>query len=167
MLINTKLIKNIFRITVSIVILVTFAYFHPINETMSCDSNYLCKIEHNYFNLFKKTSSFKLFPNSTISNIEKPRPFSKIASSRMYLIYDNNAPFIYYYKEEGYQKYYDYLFNLEKERFEQYIKNPVNGYIVSSSANKDSLIMFLVLFIFVLLPLFIKFYLDNYFEKKK
>ena len=166
MLIDTKLIKNIFRITVSIVILVTFTYFHPTYETMNCDSNYSCKIEHNYFNLFKQTSSFKLFPNSTISNIEKPG-IGRIATSRMYLIYDNNAPFIYYYKEEGYYKYYNYLFNLEKERFEQYIKNPVNGYIVSSSANKDSLIMFLVLFIFVILPLFIKFYLDNYFENKK
>ena len=137
---------------------IIFAYFHPTKETMICNENYECKITHEYFGLIKCNHKQNINNKTTLYYKDIPLAFKNTTWHHLYLTYDNNAPFIYYWNHQSSHKDIDYAFMIEQKRFNEYLINSQIKYKVYSEAN-TSFWMY-ILMLFVLSPYLIKLYLE-------
>lgn len=126
-------------------IFIATIYFHPTSEQMFCNSEYDCKITHEYFHILKFNEDIKLNKDSTFSYIIDYRRNLK----KLHLIYDNKRPFVYYFDSD-----YDieYVIQNEINNFNSYKTHPQSNYIVKSAADSflfylwfiGSLVLFLI-----------------------
>lgn len=142
-------------------------YFHPTKETMYCNSNYSCTIEHEFLNTIKIKNSITLNANSTISEevfnasggLYKIRVRDKY-KSKIYI--DNYNPFIMYYNISVPRVYSEFNknknFYIVESEFKNYLQNPNNNFEISSDANSIysycitimSIIVIVIIYIFLL-----------------
>ncbi len=136
-----------------IVVLLSFfwiVYFHPTRETMVCNEQFNCRIEHEFFNKFVFTRYLKL---NLYSNIELKKTSNFYHEKDTVRIkYDGKDPFIVYVLRSPFgidNSEFNEFYQNEYNKFLAYKKNPKNGYIIQSYA--DLYLLFESLFVFFLL----------------
>lgn len=126
-----------------IILFILMSYFHPSSETLVCDSNYSCTVEHTYFNHIKFSNHISFKPDyitcKNATRREGRRRYGLYTSRRRYGLYtriilnDNlgnkTKPFIYYYKEGS------SICESEKQYFNSYIAKPENKFVLESSCD--------------------------------
>ena len=157
------MIKKSILYSFCLCLLCVFTYFHPTKEYMVCNDQYECKITHKYFGFIQFHDKLNL--NSKSFLWQKVIPVGGYNSIwyHSYLEYDNISPFVYYWNCQSYQKDINYVFNIEQKRFNEYLLNPQTKYEVGSEANIWHNLIYIIIFI----PLMLRLFLDEYFERKK
>lgn len=149
---HKKLIINIsFQLVIWLTIFVLICYFHPTKETMFCNENKICTIKQEFLYKFTTVKTIKVDTSTKIIKSIKFIPGQRINGSyRLHILYDNIKPFIYY---NAYNRFddteLDTVYNLEKVKFDSYIKSSGGKYTVNSSSTYKDLNIFLI-FYFVL-----------------
>ena len=129
------------------------SYFHPTNESMFCDKGLSCTVQRTYFNVFHlNIKNIKLDANSSIDYITRKYDIpmrSNPPSYRIYFVYDNISPFVYYsFTSSNYNDIYiTNRLSMEHKKFLHYIANPEEGYLVKSKANIASLNLSIILYV--------------------
>ncbi len=150
--------------------LLFFAYLIPSKEIVTCDSNYSCTIKKEYLNSFETKKEIKISQNSTFSYKAIYVPiFTKERHERYHFNKkDNYILLTYIDKHRLFRLYKDCYSNKEdleysasniQKDFQKYLKNPQNGFQISSFTN------IIFLYIFVAIVLFSVFYF--YFKTKR
>ena len=136
-----------------IVVLLSFfwiVYFHPTRETMVCNEQFNCEIEHEFFNKFVFTRYLKL---NLYSNIELNKSMDLSKHDHARIKYDGKDPFIFYVLsstlilDSELNEFYQNEFN----KLLAYKKNPKNGYKIHSCANSFVFYLWLIIYIVILL----------------
>lgn len=129
-------------VTVLVILIVFNWYFKPESEKLTCDQNYLCKVEQ--IRLGKsKTKEFQLSPNSFM-NVKK-RNIGWRSTKYVYSVifienFQEHNPFVYYTYD------YENLTNKNKDiaRFKLYKLNPKdNNFTLRSKAGTGILHSFI------------------------
>lgn len=159
-----------------IVLLVFFIiYFHPSSESMTCDNNLQCKIEHKFLGFLTFNTKIKLSEQSRMtgkvvwksSGKNYKEDFGTFERYSVYAVYPvisdssgrQRSPFIYYYTSSNSEDYMDSL-NFDIYNFSSYVSNPSVGYYMESAAGN-------LLFIYIIAMAAIAFgayYVFNYIE---
>ena len=133
-----------------IVLLVFFIiYFHPSSESMTCDNNLQCKIEHKFLGFLTFNTKIKLSEQSRMtgkvvwksSGKNYKEDFGTFERYSVYAVYPvisdssgrQRSPFIYYYTSSNSEDYMDSL-NFDIYNFSSYVSNPSVGYYMESAA---------------------------------
>lgn len=133
----------------------SYIYFHPNNEQLSCNSNYKCTVEHQYFHCLTFKNQFDVTPNSYLTgnlfmrSVSRNVPRMCTYTINPQILNSNNKlikPFIYYY--QGYSRYDDEpeasitdLLSFEINSFNEYLKNPNIGFYLEAQSGD---ILFLI-----------------------
>ena len=140
-----------YLIQVFVILMICFfvmiVYFHPTKETMYCNSNYFCTVEHEFLSSIKIKNTLTLHPNSIMSEdvfnastIGGGR-YNKISVRNNYksnIYFDNYNPFIMYYNNHVSMVYNKFNknknFYIVESKFKNYLQNPSDNFEISSDA---------------------------------
>lgn len=152
-----------------------YIYFHPNSEQLSCGNDFKCTVEHKYFNCLTFKNQFNVSSQSYLTGNLAFRSANRGLSSRKYIytvnpqILDSNnklvKPFIYYY--EGYEhgiseskKDVEEILGSEIQEFNEYKKNPNQGFYMEAQSGD----IFLIFVIGFTLFAFFMYYVFNFIE---
>ena len=145
-LLNFVLKERNFYIIYFLIIFVPFLYFHPIKESMSCNTKNICTITHEYIGGIKFKDSMFLGNNPLIlskssynfTNLLSKRHYSHYDDYNIYITFNGKSPFRYYIKQSRSSKV-----DLSNE-----LNNYKQGnYKINSKANSFNFYVFLIGFI--------------------
>lgn len=119
-----------------ILFIALFWYFKPESEQLTCDQNYLCKVEQIRFGGHKTISQFQLSPHSTMHNRRMNFGTRRVKNLVYYVTFleksQEYTPFVYYT--------YHYDNRTDIERFKLYQQNPKdNDFILKSKTDENIL----------------------------
>ena len=136
-----------------IVVLLSFfwiVYFHPTRETMVCNEQFNCRIEHEFFNKFVFTRYLKL---NLYSNIELNKSMDLSKHDHARIKYDGKDPFIFYVLSSTLilDSELNEFYQNENKKLLAYKMNPKHGYKIQSCANSFVFYLWLIIYIVILL----------------
>ena len=139
-------------ILIAILILGLVIYFHPTRETMQCNSQFQCQVEHEFINLFTLNKSFNVDKNTDIdykvTYIAGHRGSRGRYKTKIY--FNGKSPFIMCINTNTSESVAISMGIREIQDFNQYKSGIVSRYYVRSDANPFGTYLFLGVYLIIL-----------------
>ena len=167
---NDFLNSKYFFILLGIIIFSIYIYYSPSKEFISCNSNYECSYEREYFGIFKIQKQYLISKNSYMEvktkNVYRSGYLAGLRDYHSYPVIINIggeeiSPFVYYYKSSSDEEDAYNSLNNEIEKFKNYMINPSNTYKINMNTNPIIFIIFFSIFLFLYIAFYIKWFVGN------